>query len=717
MLGLTTFRLSSYSERGANFWYPSADKEFFEYLNSNQFDEYTGTTPQPIDFLFSSSTFPLYEGRTERISIAMLHAYEDLGNLTSATHYAPNLYKLKDIAQVIYEADYRFAQPPKMPTLTATASDGKVILSWDNAADQLTREPLLGNINDFEGYKLYRATDKLFSDAEVITNSQGVKMFKKPIFQCDLIDSISGHANYGVVGGAEFYLGDETGISHYYVDENVQNGRTYYYAIVAYDYGAPQIGSGISPAENNVVIELDESEEIIRMGENVAVVTPGQTAAGFESPSLTLTITEMLGNGKIVPTVFDMNRVKPNHTYKVKFKVDTVGYIQRNPKDRHPLDMVRVNNGLYVYDLTDGNNLIYKEDTKYFPLDNMITRDDRNIYYLSGQTAAVVTTFYQSKEIMTDNFDGIQLKMEGLNGYLPVQVYLPMPETGINEENTGWIVGESPINVKESFSEYYAFTYMYDIVFTDNDSVFVNRLNKKTGIKNLDGGGGNFLFDQAFPFYVVNQTALDLTGVPDTLELIVDDLNANGSFDILEDRVLAGHAVVRTIGTSKLISWGGTVFGFDFIGVENENELPEPGDIYRYDFSRPFFESDSLIFTINELVEVDKSALNSTMDDIKVVPNPYIMTNSMEPAVGNKYLNQRRRIMFTHIPARCEIYIFTSSGIIVDKIDVENEPSNGTVHWDLLSKENLEIAAGMYVYYVKSKETGKEKTGLFAIIK
>jgi hypothetical protein len=89
----------------------------------------------------------------------------------------------------------------------------------------------------------------------------------------------------------------------------------------------------------------------------------------------------------------------------------------------------------------------------------------------------------------------------------------------------------------------------------------------------------------------------------------------------------------------------------------------------------------------------------------------------MEPAVGNKYLNQRRSIMFTHIPARCEIYIFTSSGIIVDKIDVENEPSNGTVHWDLLSKENLEIAAGMYVYYVKSKETGKEKTGLFAVIK
>ena len=73
--------------------------------------------------------------------------------------------------------------------------------------------------------------------------------------------------------------------------------------------------------------------------------------------------------------------------------------------------------------------------------------------------------------------------------------------------------------------------------------------------------------------------------------------------------------------------------------------------------------------------------------------------------------------MFTNIPAQCEIMIFTTSGVLVDKIDVENEPSDGAVHWDLLTKEDLEIAAGMYVYYVKSKITGKEKTGLFAIIK
>jgi hypothetical protein len=55
--------------------------------------------------------------------------------------------------------------------------------------------------------------------------------------------------------------------------------------------------------------------------------------------------------------------------------------------------------------------------------------------------------------------------------------------------------------------------------------------------------------------------------------------------------------------------------------------------------------------------------------------------------------------------------------VLVDRIEVQNEPNNGTVHWDLLSREDLEVAAGMYIYHVKSNVTGKEKVGKFAVIK
>ncbi|NOX89622.1 MAG: hypothetical protein GXO77_11395 [Calditrichaeota bacterium] len=85
--------------------------------------------------------------------------------------------------------------------------------------------------------------------------------------------------------------------------------------------------------------------------------------------------------------------------------------------------------------------------------------------------------------------------------------------------------------------------------------------------------------------------------------------------------------------------------------------------------------------------------------------------------------------MFTHIPAQCTIKIFTVSGVLVDVIEVNNSvnhrgtdwdlnsEANGTAFWDLKTKEGLDVAAGYYIYHIKSLLTGKEKMGKFAIIK
>jgi len=94
-----------------------------------------------------------------------------------------------------------------------------------------------------------------------------------------------------------------------------------------------------------------------------------------------------------------------------------------------------------------------------------------------------------------------------------------------------------------------------------------------------------------------------------------------------------------------------------------------------------------------------------------------VASNIMEPVVANWSLNQRRRLMFTHLPASCDIKIFTMSGVLVAEIPVDNPAPNGTIHWDLKSEEGLEVAAGMYLYHVKARETQAEKIGKFAIIK
>ncbi|MEJ2544581.1 MAG: hypothetical protein P8Y99_10990, partial [Calditrichaceae bacterium] len=74
------------------------------------------------------------------------------------------------------------------------------------------------------------------------------------------------------MSGVAYNLGSESGIVHHFVDKDVKNGRTYYYALVAYDYGDPNIAGGISPSENNVVVDFDEYNNLRALGQNVAVV-------------------------------------------------------------------------------------------------------------------------------------------------------------------------------------------------------------------------------------------------------------------------------------------------------------------------------------------------------------------------------------------------------------------------------------------------------------
>ncbi len=701
MIGLTAFHVFDWYQWTGNNWQLMHDESTWKLMLSENYKEYYGE-PNSIYFLFGSTTFPFYKGRTERISMAMLFAYENLASLQTSTHYAPTLFRSKKTARIIYERDYRFTQPPLMPTLKAFAGDGKVYLSWDNNADQLTREPFMNNINDFEGYKLYRASDKLMSDAELITDGQGTKMFKKPIFQCDLDNYKNGYADFAAVGGTAFYLGDDTGIRHSFVDENVQNGRTYYYALVAYDYGAEDLGDGISPTENNIVIELNEAEEIINMGKNVQVVVPRQNAAGYTPPTITSDDQQIKGSGTVNAEVFDLKSVKPDHTYNVVFHVDTVGYLKTNVQHHH-MDMFYINKGFSVYDETEGNTLVYSESPEYHPVDNI-----RELPLTGIGVNENVVCINPLKEIVTDVFDGIRMKID-----------MPFIKAEFDSINSGWLQGSSPINITVGpLAEDY-FPWQYEIIFT-GDSAHTTQTTKTSSFKNLQHDKlktSELILDYVYPFYAINKFSVDSTGAYEILDLVIHDVNSNAIFEPDSDYVLAGHTKDLSSSRTTKIYWSGSVFAIDFFNVPNETEMPKPDDIYRIDFKRPFVEADTLKFTLLPEQAVDSDKLEDTMEKIKVVPNPYVATNAMEPAVGNKFLNQRRRLMFTNIPANCDIRIFTSSGILVDRIDVQNEPDNGIIHWDLLSREDLEIAAGMYVYHIKSKDTGKEKVGKFAVIK
>ena len=191
------------------------------------------------------------------------------------------------------------------------------------------------------------------------------------------------------------------------------------------------------------------------------------------------------------------------------------------------------------------------------------------------------------------------------------------------------------------------------------------------------------------------------------MDLVAVDADSNGAFDLLKDKILVGALDDKT-------TWFFTLFALTF---EEGSAAPQPNDIYRISFRRPFFVSDAYTFKVLPSAANDRARVRAAMDSIQTVPNPYVATNHFEPAVANYRLNQRRQILFTHLPARCTIHIFSVSGVLVDVLDIENTADNGTAFWDLLTREDLEVSAGVYVYHVKAKDTDDEKIGKLAIIK
>ena len=130
---------------------------------------------------------------------------------------------------------------------------------------------------------------------------------------------------------------------------------------------------------------------------------------------------------------------------------------------------------------------------------------------------------------------------------------------------------------------------------------------------------------------------------------------------------------------------------------------------------KPFLSHDKYRFKMKG-ADVSRELAKKELEDIRVVPNPYIATVSWEPR--NTYRSGRgpREIHFINLPHKCTIRIYDVNGTLVDKLDHESAIDNGTAIWDVLSKDNLDLSYGIYIFHVDAPGVG-QKTGTFAVIK
>lgn len=705
-LGLTSFY----------FFFPfkkfalSNDKAIWGFMEPGYFNSTAGNVDG--DFIYGSGYFPLKPGETERISVAIL-----FGRTQN------ELVRTKQTVQKIYDENYNFAKAPVSPTLWVEAGDNEVTLYWDDKAE-LSRDVLSGY--DFEGYKIYRSSDPGFRDALPITNAYGSRKMDAPLAQYDKDNGITGFFPTGF-DGIQFNLGEDTGLVHSYKDTTVVNGLTYFYAVTAYDHG--DIGLGIQPSETPKFAAIDKAG-IIETSKNVVVVTPNPPAAGYVQRDRTQSLAPepgIFGTGVVVLEMIDEVAVKENHEYVLEFRdrstdeidndldwskyTDDVGADGLGSADsgypgpdagegdgnptsgepnldwRDPDEIVPVTSGYRILDVTNGQQ------------DTLIDVAFRT-YVTAGDSVEILIDRTTDVDGSRDFFDGLRLNIENdwqimrmidQSGWFPtydqMYNYLFIPYSAFGILNKG-----------------VAYPVDYNIIFTDN----VDQLSDSLTLWQKRGSSVKpvTIIPTATNFYVLN----GITGERTKFAFL--DYRRPADYFIEKGTLSANDQIIffEELEDTTLVTWK-----FALTGNDTTSHHPVAGDSFKVVTSKPFRQGDAFKFTSQAAI-VDNEAAATELDRIKVVPNPYMAGAIWE--LKNPFSTGRgaREIHFTHLPLQCTIRIYTIDGELLNTLEHDGIFNDGTEKWNMLTKDNLDISYGVYIFHIEAPGIG-ETVGKFAVIK
>lgn len=577
-----------------------------------------------------------------------------------------DFFKNRRTVQNIYNADYNFAQPPIVPTLTAVAGDGQVILSWDTLSvgsfDRFLQE------FDFEGYKVYKSTNNVFTDSRSITDVNGTPTFYKPIAQYDLVNEFSG--TVPVFDGEAIYdLGDNTGLKFFYVDNDVINGKTYYYSVVAYDRGVPANDTtgaeGIDPQENTFRIAVDFTGDVIGTSSNSASVVPTTLAAGYVEGGSTVdlsSVTSGSGTGYASLNVVVDSELNENRLYEVSFS-DSASLVGD----------FRVTDTYSVTELVDNSPKI--SNSSYQSTTSIIDGFTINLFNDTPGTLITTKTGYVSNEGTENETFGLDpASLDGLSTDWSISVAANDP--------TAQTEAEASQNFLRTDND-------YELLFVDpNDSTYRPPLRF--------GGVFSRFEIPVFARNVNKGTQADLFIIDSDDS---DDLSSGDILFISERNELGSQRYKFTV---------------EFTAGSN-NIAPSPGDKIRISTTRAFGSDDKFTFGVKGS-SIDNELAGDELSDIFVAPNPYIGAASWERA-SNSFGRGERKINFMNLPKECTIRIFNVRGELIRTIE-HNVTSNneGSASWDLLTNNNEDVAYGVYFYHVEAPGIGEFKSK-FAVVK
>jgi hypothetical protein len=465
--------------------------------------------------------------------------------------------------------------------------------------------------------------------------------------------------------------GNNTGLQYTYTDTTVINGFEYWYSITAYDRGDANIESLESP--------IGKTLEAI----NTVSITPRSDASG-RSPVSPYDVQQISGESNYILKIEPVDTVSlAGNSYRAGFSYFSkreIGDLETN----------------ITLQITDSS---LTKPYKY------------GIEFTSSST-------YNTVNLTTGEIIG----RTGYN-YPPGGRTIDFPGFGIKA-----ILSDDPSTPPEKLPEsgdLITINYSVYVIKNDQDTVASPRpfsigqqqattdgvlfsLVRPDLIQNVSRIGGTDNFDIKFTVAADTLIKSDLFMV----STFANGMNGSDGFVSL----IVKNSVMDTVLISDSLY---NLDTFEFEGIQGQVEFPsthppDAGNIFSVETIAPVLPGikDEYTFKIKGAT-VNQSVVSQDINQIKVVPNPYLVSSLFEREYGELRREPIRQIQFTNLPAECTIYIFSVSADLVKTL--HHNSTNGTEVWDLRTESGREIAPGVYIYVVKS--AGAEFKDRFAVIK
>ncbi len=212
--------------------------------------------PGDLRFILSAGPFTLKSGAVNTVTVGALWARAQSG--ATAWSSVQTLQISDDIAQALFDNNFKILNGPKAPDLEIKELENKLILTLQNSVETESyteEDPLIDPTGikgydkkyRFQGYQIFQLKDETVSAGELTDITKA-----RLVAQCDIHDSVSQLINYkqdqamNTLVPTEMVKGADKGIVHSFVitsDEfatgssnTLVNHKPYYYMAVAYGY-------------------------------------------------------------------------------------------------------------------------------------------------------------------------------------------------------------------------------------------------------------------------------------------------------------------------------------------------------------------------------------------------------------------------------------------------------------------------------------------------